>query len=783
MMMYLGNVQAENQRNVIVLQLKSDLSQLKQRSLTDTGVKRSLEALRKAVPEVESSLRQQAKNSSDQNKIEASYTTEQTFTVDVSDRSNAQQNALLNSYVNNGLVASAQLQPVQIEVAKDIGEPLKARSQSALEALYTKGPSPESGYVLGGINSNAARSMPGGQGDKARVIIASDNYWNRSHVDLPSLAFSPIDGPRRLSCSTQYAVGNYATAAAGIIAAKDNHAGVVGIVPQAQLAAVPATFASIYDDIYQLGLHPGDVVVLDANFSPTTSRFGDFTPYPGEVCPKATAAAKFGRTCQLPSAGYESTQRRIEILTQELKVHVIVNASGGVQYGNEPATPMNLDHPDFNGLFDRTRNDDGAIYVGSIDPKTGATLAANYGRRIDVSTWGTHIPYASYVAGGTHATYSRYDNDDALGYRFSSYIVAGAVAQIQSIAFASGLGAVPPRVMRQLLTETGHDLPGRDINHPMGKQPDVKAAVDRMLVEYARGFPPEPAPAFGIKRVVGFDKPYHGRTWDYRAIISPAGATDISYHWSNIESPLVTQGPTTANPLELAVDWSEGQARERTITLTARNSQGATDTWTRRVSVPSIVTRYDGEWNVPDEVQAGQVVTLSGKIKGLFATGQKHYYYWKAPALFMGIKEGSALVPSTHALTLTVPASLKPGTQLQVQLLGTLDSLLPPIQAARSQFGMLLSKTVTIKAPTPGEGSPGEDTGTPTPGEGSPGGETEACAMPWSRTTAYATPGTRVSYGGFNYEVAHWTQAHQPDLNFVLTGSAKPWRRVGPCGK
>lgn len=772
MIMCAGTVEAAPERSVIVVQLNSDLSTLQQQAMTDGSIKRSLDMLRKSIPDMDSLLLQQAKNSARQQAVEANYAAEQTFTVNVSEDTRARQAAVLARYRKNPLVASAELQSVQVEAVGDIGAPFKpafgARSQAGLEALYRQGPTPGPGYVMGGINSVAASSMPGGKGENARVVIASDNYWNRSHMDLPSLAFSPIDGPRTLSCSTRYAVGNYATAAAGIIAAKDNGAGVEGIVPHAQLAAVPATFASIYDDIYKLNLKPGDVVVLDPSFSSTTTRYADFSPYPGSVCPKASASAKWASTCQLPSAGYESTQRRIEILTHEFKVHVIINASGGIKYGNDPATPMNLDHPDFNGLFDRTRNDDGAIYVGSINPKTGSRLAANYGSRIDVSTWGSRIAYASYATSGAHNTYSRYDNDETLGYRFSSYIVAGAVAQIQSIAFANGLGAVPPRIMRQLLTQTGHELPGHDANRPMGKQPDVKAAVDKLLADYARGFPPEPAPAFGIKRVVGFDAPYYGRPWAYRAIIRPADATDVTYQWGAVDEPLQIQGSDNTNPMQLSVDWSDGlKHRERTITLTARNSQGATDTWSRRVSVPPMVWRLSGEWNVPDELKAGQVVTLSGRTTGAFANGEKHFYYWKAPALFSGIKQGTALTPLVHAITFTVPATLAPGTQVTVQLLGTQGELLPPTQVAQSQYGMLLTKQVTIKAAASAPGLPV--------------GDEQACATPWSGTTAYSTPGTRVSYEGFNYEVAHWTQANQPDVNYVLQGSAKPWRRLGAC--
>ncbi|MDG2968145.1 hypothetical protein PUN49_13995 [Pseudomonas extremaustralis] len=55
------------------------------------------------------------------------------------------------------------------------------------------------------------------------------------------------------------------------------------------------------------------------------------------------------------------------------------------------------------------------------------------------------------------------------------------------------------------------------------------------------------------------------------------------------------------------------------------------------------------------------------------------------------------------------------------------------------------------------------------------------CAPAWVASKAYATLNESVSYDGYNYEVAHWTQNNRPDLNFVLSGAAKPWRRLSPC--
>ncbi|NWA11240.1 S8 family peptidase [Pseudomonas gingeri] len=753
-----------------MFRLAKDIATLQQQALTDNQVKGHLDALAQKVPEIAASLDQHARKSEKDNAVEALYGINREFAVDVRDSTPQQRDVLMQGLLGNPLVISADMGAASAESEKAPGQLLASGRRSAsadvAQPSYRTGPDPAAGYRVGGINSEAASSLPGGKGERARVVIASDNYWDRSHESLPSLAFSPVSGPKRLSCSTYYTLGNYANAAAGIIAGKDNGRGVTGIVPQAQLTAVPATFASIYNEIYDAGLRPGDVVVLDPGFSSTTSRYGDFVPYPGDTCPKARPTDQSTRTCQLPSVGYEITQRRVEILTEEMGVHVVINASGGIAHAQDPATPLNLDHPDFNGLFDRSRNDDGGIYVSSIEPRTGATLAANYGGRIDLSTWGTHITYPSYQAGAGHDTYSRYDREDALEYRFSAYIVAGAVAQIQSIAFAKGLGAVPPKLMRRLLVETGHAFPGQVAGHPVGRQPDVRAAVDRMLADYSQGFPAEPPEPFHIKRVVGFGTPFHGRDWEYRPIVAPTGVTDVSYHWEGLyqdplESPRID--PQTG-ALRLAVGWSE-DSHQPLVRLVATDRLGHGDQWSRTLDIPRLVWWHSGEWNVPDVIASGQTVSFSAKINTpprLENNTSGHYFYWKAPGLFAGTRQGSVPARQPHTLTVKAPEVTK-DEEVRVQLLVTEGELRPATQIATSQPGIYLSKIIRIQ--------PGS-VANPPPGD---------CATPWSASTVYATPGVRVSHDGHNYEVAHWTQGAQPDKNFVLSGSAKPWRQIGSC--
>ncbi|QAU24635.1 hypothetical protein EO087_12070 [Dyella sp. M7H15-1] len=53
----------------------------------------------------------------------------------------------------------------------------------------------------------------------------------------------------------------------------------------------------------------------------------------------------------------------------------------------------------------------------------------------------------------------------------------------------------------------------------------------------------------------------------------------------------------------------------------------------------------------------------------------------------------------------------------------------------------------------------------------------------WISSKVYDTPGVKVSYDNWLYEVVHWTQNQQPDENFITDPNsiAKPWRRLVTC--
>jgi chitodextrinase len=92
-------------------------------------------------------------------------------------------------------------------------------------------------------------------------------------------------------------------------------------------------------------------------------------------------------------------------------------------------------------------------------------------------------------------------------------------------------------------------------------------------------------------------------------------------------------------------------------------------------------------------------------------------------------------------------------------------------------FNFTVAATDTIgTTPTTGSQSAALPVTIPPPGGG--GG---TCNPLWSASTTYATPGTKVSRNGINYQSAFWTMGDDPALHNGPAGSGQPWISTGSC--
>ncbi len=166
------------------------------------------------------------------------------------------------------------------------------------------------------------------------VVSSEISHWSYNHLDLPK----PF-----LEISQGAVVGAHDTASVGTIASRENGFGTTGIVPETQLGYTQ------YGDSRLLQLaersSPGDVVQLGVHFK--------YATLPGVGC---------AADCFMPLEYSKAVRDIITFMTEEKGLHVVLAAANG---------NINLDHPYFNGWFDRNIFDSGSAYAGAVEPKTG----------------------------------------------------------------------------------------------------------------------------------------------------------------------------------------------------------------------------------------------------------------------------------------------------------------------------------------------------------------------------------------------------------------------------
>jgi len=242
----------------------------------------------------------------------------------------------------------------------------------------------------------------------------------------------------------------------------------------------------------------------------------------------------------------------------------------------------------------------------------------------------------------------------------------------------------------------------------------------------------EPVIALPVARISGPGEVQLG----YPVILSALNSTgsSLAYNWT---APNFT--PTSSNII--GPTFNAGQVGTFTISLTVKDSKNRTASAQHTVKVNAIVHRPPvGTLTVADTVDSGKPISFTADASS--PSGRPLTYNWTRPEGFTGT------VGNTTVITLTAPA-VQRDTDATVRLI-----------VADDRGGALpFQQKITIKAPN----------------------SVSDCAPPWVATKVYASNNEKVSYDGYNYEVAHWTQNQRPDVNWVVSGSAKPWRRLATC--
>lgn len=314
---------------------------------------------------------------------------------------------------------------------------------------------PYQGYLAeapGGINAPAAWARAGGRGEGVWFADV-EGSWNNTHEDLPGDRMVHAGG-RPVADRHWQAHG---TAVVGVVAARDNGIGMVGITPNVDkvvTASIGRIGAAAAIDLAQAELRPGDVLLIELHAIGPRRRF-------------------------LPVEFWDDVFEAVKVAT-ERGVIVVAAAGNGAE---------NLDHAAYDGKLDRTVRDSGAILVGAGAPsKAGFTDRSrldfsNYGSRVDVQGWGRMVATLDYGdLQDCDAVNRKYTNLFS-GTSSASPVVVGAAIAVQGIVRANRRTPLDPRQMRALLADTGSpqvDGPHGPKTQRIGPRPDLRRAIEHL---------------------------------------------------------------------------------------------------------------------------------------------------------------------------------------------------------------------------------------------------------------------------------------------------------------
>lgn len=313
------------------------------------------------------------------------------------------------------------------------------------------GPSPA------GIDAEYAWTLAGGLG-QGITVIDIEGAWNFSHEDLLQIQGGVVGGVPTGDQDWE----NHGTAVQGEIAGDRNDFGVVGAADAASFAAVSIFGAgnSAANAIKTAAdkLTNGDVILIELHA-------------PG---PNATGQGQFGYIA-------------IEWWSAEFAAVQYATAKGIIVIGAAGNGSQNLDDPIYQGRFDRTQRDSGALLVGAGAPPSGnfgpdrARLGfSNYGSIVDAQGWGREVVTTGYgdLQGG--ANKNRWYTHTFSGTSSASPIVVAAATCLQGIQKARGGQPLTNVKLRDAFRSTGApqvDGPNGPISQRIGNRPDLRAAV------------------------------------------------------------------------------------------------------------------------------------------------------------------------------------------------------------------------------------------------------------------------------------------------------------------
>lgn len=307
----------------------------------------------------------------------------------------------------------------------------------------------------GAVDHSFVWDFPGWAGDGVNVGVIDVNFTQ--HEDLQKV--DVVAGSEHAETTS-----DHGTFVSGIIAAKHNSSGFLGIAPNATLLGAIGRADRTLETHKHLRkmadiLNPGDIICM------ALQRAGPLF---------ASGQGELGTKGAIPLEWWQEEYDAIKYATDR-GIIVVTGAGNGdgslddvaynTAYTGAPAHWKNA--------FDRTVRDSGSILVGGASPgkprtTDWGTLASrlgysNYGKCVDVCSWGREVTVIKSFRNGTgELGYWYYTNGG--GTSVSTPIVAACLASVQGALKAAGKTLLTPATARAMLRATG--LPQVDGTHP-----------------------------------------------------------------------------------------------------------------------------------------------------------------------------------------------------------------------------------------------------------------------------------------------------------------------------
>ena len=316
-----------------------------------------------------------------------------------------------------------------------------------------------------GIDVAYARSFPGTRGNDVQIIDV-EGGWNLTHEDLPPIFFQA--GPNR----GDFDFRQHGTAVLGMLAAGENAYGMTGIVPQSRIGVSSGLGRTC---ILRICWWTDDMA-NGINRAPTALRVGDIMVIEFHAP---------GPSSGLTAPCHANTFEWVAMEYWDANFDAIKNATakGVVVVEIAGNGSMDLDSPIYNGKFNRSIRDSGAIMVGAGSSSGREPLCfTNFGSRVDLQGWGENVATLGY---GDIKVNGIDDNQFYTpffgGTSSATAIVAGSAASLQGFRKARGLSVFTSLRMRDFLRQTGV-AQAADAKQ-IGPLPNLRAAIDAHAVK------------------------------------------------------------------------------------------------------------------------------------------------------------------------------------------------------------------------------------------------------------------------------------------------------------